>query len=112
MCKHVVKKLPYLLRYAPNQYKTQQISDKAILESGGTLKSLPNCRENKEMCNEAVDNYPHALEFVPDCYITQKPVIKLSIFIHLQYNLFLNAINIKKYVIKLLIIFYCIVLYS
>ena len=24
------------------------------------------------MCNEAVDNYAHALEFVPDCYKTQK----------------------------------------
>ena len=24
------------------------------------------------MCNKAVDNYPHTLEFVPDCYITQK----------------------------------------
>ena len=24
------------------------------------------------MCNKAVDNYPHALEFVPDCYMTQE----------------------------------------
>ena len=24
------------------------------------------------MCNEAVDNYPHAFEFVPECYKTQK----------------------------------------
>ena len=24
------------------------------------------------MCNKAVDNYPHALEFVPECYKTQK----------------------------------------
>ena len=24
------------------------------------------------MCNKAVDNYAHALEFVPDCYETQK----------------------------------------
>ena len=23
------------------------------------------------MCNKAVDNYPHALEFVPECYKTQ-----------------------------------------
>ena len=22
------------------------------------------------MCNEAIDNYPHALKFAPDCYIT------------------------------------------
>ena len=24
------------------------------------------------MCNKAVDNYPHALEFVSECYKTQK----------------------------------------
>ena len=23
------------------------------------------------MCNKAVDNYPHALEFAPECYKTQ-----------------------------------------
>ena len=24
------------------------------------------------MCNKAVDNYPYALEFVPECFMTQK----------------------------------------
>ena len=28
MGKHAVKKLPYLLRYVPDPYKTQQICDK------------------------------------------------------------------------------------
>ena len=27
---------------------------------------------NEEMCNKALDNYPHGLEFVPECYRTQK----------------------------------------
>ena len=40
MCKHAVKKLPYLIRYVPDQCKTQQMCDKAILGNGGTLKSL------------------------------------------------------------------------
>ena len=31
------------------------------------------------MCNKVVDNYPHTLEFVPDCYIAQECMIKLSI---------------------------------
>ena len=26
----------------------------------------------KKMCNKAVENYPHALEFVPECYKTHK----------------------------------------
>ena len=35
MCKHAVKKSPYVL----DQYKTQQMYDKANLENSGTLKS-------------------------------------------------------------------------
>ena len=31
--------------------------DKAILENGGTLKFVPDCYKNQEMCNKAVDNY-------------------------------------------------------
>ena len=46
--------------------------DKAIIENGGTLKSVPDCYKNQEMSNKAVDNYPHALEFVPECYKTQE----------------------------------------
>ena len=38
--------------------------DKAVLENGGTLKS--------EVCDKAVDSYPHALEFIPKCYNTHK----------------------------------------
>ena len=74
MCKHAVKKLPYLIRYVPDGYKTQHdsIRDKAILENGGTLKSVPDRYKNQEMYNNAVDNYPHALEFVPECFMTQE----------------------------------------
>ena len=51
MCHHTVKKLPYLLRYAPNQYKTQQMCD-----NGGTLKSVPDCYKNQEIYNKEVDS--------------------------------------------------------
>ena len=46
--------------------------DKRILENCGTLKSVPDCYKSQEMRNEAVDNYPHALELVPECYRTKK----------------------------------------
>ena len=46
MCKHAGKKLPYLLIYDPDQYKTEQMCGKAILENGGTLKSVPDCNKN------------------------------------------------------------------
>ena len=32
MCKHAVKKLPFLTRSVSDQYKTQQMRDKTILE--------------------------------------------------------------------------------
>ena len=37
------EKLLYPARYVPDQYKTQQMYDKAILENGGTLKSILDC---------------------------------------------------------------------
>ena len=36
------------------------------------VASVRDCNNNQEKCNEAVDNYPHVLEFVPKCYKTQK----------------------------------------
>ena len=55
-----LENLPSPSRYVPDQYKTQ-ICDKAILENGWTLKSVPDCYKNQEMCNKAVEKYPHAL---------------------------------------------------
>ena len=54
------------------------------------------------MCNKAVDNYPHALEFVPECYTTQKicdkafntyPSVLKDLFLYLI--LFLIDIKLK-----------------
>ena len=42
LCKHTVKKIPYLLRSVPDRYKTQEMSEKVILENGGTLKTVPD----------------------------------------------------------------------
>ena len=40
MCKHAVEELPYLLKYVPDRYKTQQMCEKAILKNRRTLKSV------------------------------------------------------------------------
>ena len=60
--------------------------DKAILENGGTLKSVPDCYKNQEICNKAVDNYPHTLEFALECYKSQEMCYKAfhrCFFLHL-----------------------------
>ena len=38
MCKNAVKKFPYPLRYVPDQYKIQQMYDKANLEKWWNVK--------------------------------------------------------------------------
>ena len=43
-----------------------KIYDKAILENGGTLKSVSYSYKNQEMCNKEIYIYPNALEFVPE----------------------------------------------
>ena len=46
MCNYALKNWPYLLIYVPDKYKSQPMSDKAILENGWTLKSVPDCNKN------------------------------------------------------------------
>ena len=57
--------------------------DKTVLQNGGILKSVPDFYKNQEMCNKAINNYPHALELVPECYNPpqKKYVITLLILI-------------------------------
>ena len=45
--------------------------DKAILKYGGTLKFVTDSYKNQKIPNIAVDNYPHALESIPQCFKTQ-----------------------------------------
>ena len=64
-----------------------------ILEkSGRMIKYIPSCCKYQKVCYEAVDNYCHAWEFVPDYYKTQKQLVKLLILILLQYKLQFSVI--------------------
>ena len=44
MCKHAVRILLHLIRYVPDKYMTQ-MRNKAILQNGGTLTSVPHCQK-------------------------------------------------------------------
>ena len=85
MCKYAVRKLAYLLRYDSDQYKTQQMCNKATSENGGTLNSAPDSYKNQAMSNNVVDRYLHLLKFFSEYFMTHKKcVIKLLILIFLQ----------------------------
>ena len=62
MSKHALKKLPFVITYVPDQYKTWQMCHKAILENGGTLEAVSDCYKNQQMCYKAVGNYLHVLK--------------------------------------------------
>ena len=106
MCKYVVRELPYLLGCVPDQYKTQQICDKAIFENGETFKSIPVCYKIK-MCDKAVNTYPHTLKFFSECYKTHKMCDK-AVDNHPSPTKYVPAgIELKKCVIKQLIYIFC-----
>ena len=60
--KNAVKKLPFVIKYVPDQYKTKKLFNKVIIKIFGTLGLVP------DSCDKAVDNYSHALGFIPNCY--------------------------------------------
>ena len=42
MCNNAVKKLPFLIKYIPNQYNTNKICDKNIVEKSGLSGFIPD----------------------------------------------------------------------
>ena len=48
------------------------MGDKVTLENSVTLESVVDCYKDQQICDKAVDNYPHSLKFAPDWYMTQK----------------------------------------
>ena len=42
-CEHVVKKLPFLMKFVFDRFKTQQMCNKVILENAEMLMFIPHC---------------------------------------------------------------------
>ena len=59
------------------------------------LRRIPDYYKNPNMCYKDLGNSSHAMQFVADCYKTQKCVIKLLVLILLQQNLFQINIRLK-----------------
>ena len=77
-----LKKLAYALSYVSDQYKTQQMCYKVILENSRTLKYVTDCFMTQEMCNKADDT--STIKFVPECYRNQ--------------NMFVSVVYIWRYI--------------
>ena len=73
MRKNADNKLLFVIKYVSDQYKTQEMSDKAIfLTAIFILAMFLTATKIKIMCNKFVDNYAHTLEFSPYWHKTQK----------------------------------------
>ena len=71
ICKHSVKRFPFLIHYVPDRYKAQRMWDKIILEKGEISMFTSGRYKYQNMSDKSVANYAHALVFVLDRYKTQ-----------------------------------------
>ena len=57
-------------RSVPDCYKNEQLCDKAIDNDPHALEFVPECYKTHTMCDKAVDTHPSTIQFVPECYKT------------------------------------------
>ena len=53
--------------YVPDQYKTQEMCNKVILENDRMLRFTPDCFSNKKMNNKSVDTNRFAIQSFSGC---------------------------------------------
>ena len=74
------------------------VYNKAIENYLHALEYVPECYKTHEICDKAVDAYPSTIEFVPNCYKTKEQFIEQFIAAFLHLILFLINTKLKKYV--------------
>ena len=60
----------------PNQYKTQEISDKIVSDDPFLTVYCPDKYKTQRVCDEAVDDCLAALKFIPAWFVTRKIIKK------------------------------------
>ena len=79
---------PYKLKFVPDQFKTQEMCEKAVRRHSGReefktpcglllpmpsiLFFIPDHLKTQEMCEKAVEKNPWELDYVPDHFKTQE----------------------------------------
>ena len=54
-----------------NRCKTQELCNKAVEDYAHALEFVPDWYQTHEMCIKAVENYPSTIKYAPDLYKTQ-----------------------------------------
>ena len=66
MCNKAILENGRVLESVPDCYKNQQMCDKPH-----ALKFFPNCCKSPKMYDKVVNTYPSLIKVVPECYKTQ-----------------------------------------
>ena len=83
------------LEYVSDQYKTQQMCDKAVNIHPSVIQFVPACFKTQAMCDKAVDTCHFVFDSIPDQFKTQKMCNKLAEDF-LCYNIVLIDVRLKK----------------
>ena len=75
--------------------------NKAIDNYPHALEFVPECYKTQQVCDKALNTYPFTIKFVPECFMTQEMCDKAVNRYFLYLILFLIGIKLKKYVIEL-----------
>ena len=71
MCNEAVQSEPWVLRFVPDHYKTQEMCNEAVQSEPEVLRLVPDQLKTQEMCNRAVYEDAYSLQDVPDFWVTQ-----------------------------------------
>ena len=75
--------------------------NKAIDNYPHPLEFVPECNKTQNMCDKAVETHPSTIKYVHECYKTQEMYYKTVHKCFLYLILFLIYIKLKKYVTQL-----------
>ena len=87
ICKHAVKKLPFLIRSVPDGYKNQEMCDRVDSEDPLWTVYCAYRYKTQRMCGEAVNDCGAALKFFRDRFILSKMLEKSDNALHAKDDL-------------------------
>ena len=70
MCNEAAQSDPVVLKFLPDQCKTQRMCNRAVEKNAWVLEDVPDQYKTQEMCNRAVQSDPVVLRIVPDWFVT------------------------------------------
>ena len=69
--------------------------NKAVDNYPPALEFVPECHKTQKMCDKAIDIYTSTIKFVPECFMTHEMCDKVANRFFLYFILFLIGIKLK-----------------